>query len=126
MKMQPFSVLSSLLIVGLAGSSAVAACKDTNRLPLGQSIGRVSNVSIESNGFNRSYLISIPAQYKPRTPTGVIFSFHGGNRNAEDQLQLDQLTNPEFNTKHIVVYPQGIDVCETLFPITRFYVSLYR
>lgn len=124
MKMQPFSVLASLLI-GLASSSAAAACRDTTSLPLGQSIGRVSNVSIESNGFNRSYLISIPPQYKPHTPTGVIFSFHGGDRTAEDQLQLDQLTNPEFNTKHIVVYPQGIDVCEAFLLLLGFYtVSL--
>jgi poly(3-hydroxybutyrate) depolymerase len=102
MKMQPFSVLVSLLI-GLAGVNA--------SLPLRQSIGRVSNVSIESNGLNRSYLVSIPPLYKPYTPTGVIFSFHGGDRTATDQLQLDQLTNPEFNTRHIVVYPQGVNVC---------------
>ncbi|KAJ5669036.1 hypothetical protein N7462_010106 [Penicillium macrosclerotiorum] len=43
------------------------------------------------------------------TPTPVIFSYHGGVRTAEDELKLDQLTNPEFNDKAIVVYPQGIN-----------------
>ncbi|RFU28501.1 hypothetical protein B7463_g7842, partial [Scytalidium lignicola] len=78
-------------------------------LPKGQAIGTVSNVTITSSGIERSYLISIPPSYNAYLPTSIILSYHGGTRTAEDQLKLDQLTNPEFNTEHLVVYPQGIN-----------------
>jgi poly(3-hydroxybutyrate) depolymerase len=64
-----------------------------------------------SGGVQRSYLISIPPTYNPKIPAPIIFSYHGGVRTAEDQLQLDHLTDPEFNTVSLVIYPQGINVC---------------
>lgn len=79
-------------------------------LPKGQSLGAVSNVTVRSGGVERSYLISIPPSYNAAVLTPAILSYHGGNRDAEDQLKLDELTNPEFNTVSFVIYPQGIDV----------------
>lgn len=89
--------------------SAYAGCGKS--LPKGQSLGSVTNVSIASDGLQRSYLVSIPPKYNLFIPTPLILSYHGGNRDALSQLQLDQLTNPEFNTVSMVVYPQGIAVC---------------
>jgi poly(3-hydroxybutyrate) depolymerase len=80
-------------------------------LPKGQAVGTVSNVTVLSGGVQRSYLISIPPTYNPKIPAPIIFSYHGGVRTAEDQLQLDHLTDPEFNTVSLVIYPQGINVC---------------
>jgi hypothetical protein len=85
-----------------------AGCRKA--LPEGQAIGRVSLVTLSSCGQHREYLISVPPSYKPDIPTPAILSYHGGNRNASDQLQLDQLTDPEFNTVSFVIYPQGINV----------------
>ncbi|KAH8705840.1 hypothetical protein BGW36DRAFT_18591 [Talaromyces proteolyticus] len=101
--------VSIALFAGLLGLGATSSATPTssdvnNQLPPG-----VSNVTIISGGLNRSYLLFIPPLYKPDTPTGAILSYHGGNRTALDQLQLDELTNSEFNTDLIVVYPQGID-----------------
>lgn len=79
-------------------------------LPSGQTKGSTSNVTITSSGLERSYLIFIPLDYSSLAETPVIFSYHGGDRTAEDQLELDQLTSPEFNTNALVVYPQGINV----------------
>jgi poly(3-hydroxybutyrate) depolymerase len=79
-------------------------------LPSGQALGAVSNVTITSGGVQRSYLIFIPPGYNSFIPTPIIFSYHGGVRNASDQLELDQFTNPYFNTVSLVVYPQGINV----------------
>jgi poly(3-hydroxybutyrate) depolymerase len=87
---------------------AFAGCGKS--LPQGQAVGTVSNVAILSDGATRSYLISIPPKYNAYLPTPLILSYHGGVRTALDQLQLDQLTNPEFNTVSMVVYPQGINV----------------
>lgn len=89
---------------------ALAGCGKP--LPHGQAPGKVTNVSIASGGIkNRSYLVSIPPKYNSFLPTPLIISYHGGDRNASQQLDLDQLTNPEFNTRgSIVIYPQGIVV----------------
>lgn len=80
------------------------------RVPKGQTIGTVSNATILSGGVQRKYLIAIPTSYNAFVPTPIILSYHGGSRTAESQLQLDQLTNPEFNRFAFVVYPQGINV----------------
>jgi poly(3-hydroxybutyrate) depolymerase len=81
-------------------------------LPEGQFPGDVANVTIMSSGLQRNYLISIPPSYSADLPSPLIVSYHGGVRTAEDQLQLDQLTNVEFNDYSFVVYPQGISVSE--------------
>ncbi|KHN97303.1 uncharacterized protein MAM_04900 [Metarhizium album ARSEF 1941] len=77
-------------------------------LPQGRSAGDVSTIHITSGGRRRSFLLSIPSTYHPEIPASVILSYHGGGRHAEDQLKLDQLTNPEFNSAAFVIYPQGI------------------
>lgn len=100
-----------ILLLGV--TSVVATLCGDIQLPPGQFIGGIFNVSIRSDGIDRSFLISIPPEYHSHIPNPVIVSYHGGDRTAESQLQLDQLTNPEFNTRDIVVYPQGIDVKET-------------
>lgn len=79
-------------------------------LPHGQSLGKVSNVTIKSGGHHRSFLISVPPTYNSGTPSPAIISYHGGKRNAEDQLLLDGLTDTEVNSASFVIYPQGIDV----------------
>lgn len=83
-------------------------------VPSGQAVGQVSNVSITSGGYERSYLIYVAPTYNKFLPASVILSYHGGNRNATDQLELDLLTSPEFNTQSFVVYPQGIGVSKFL------------
>lgn len=78
-------------------------------LPSGQTKGGTFNVTISSIGLERSYLVFIPPGYSSHAETPVIFSYHGGDRTAEDQLELDELTSPEFNKHAFVVYPQGIN-----------------
>ncbi|KAJ5247226.1 hypothetical protein N7468_002209 [Penicillium chermesinum] len=90
--------------------AAFGAAEHTHTHPYIEGSGQVSNVSITSGGLQRSYLLAIPPIYHPDFPTPLIVSYHGGTQTAEDQLELDQLTNPEFNERVIVVYPQGIDV----------------
>jgi len=96
-----YAISRSLEIPPLAGCG--------KSLPQGQAVGKVSNVTIASGGLQRSYLISIPPTYNEYIPTPLILSFHGGSRTASSQLQLDELTSPEFNTVSMVVYPQGVD-----------------
>ncbi|KUJ13908.1 carbohydrate esterase family 1 protein [Mollisia scopiformis] len=101
-----FSVAECLATPRSNPLSAYAGCGKA--LPKGQSNGGVSNVTITSDGVERYYLVFVPPTYNPFIPTPLILSYHGGVRTALDQLQLDELTNPEFNTVSMVVYPQGI------------------
>jgi len=98
----PKALLSLSLLATLASSS----CKP---LPQGQSIGKTSNITIESSGISRSYLISIPPAYDCETLTPVILSFHGANRNALQQQRLSQMSNTEFNNFAIAIYPLGLN-----------------
>lgn len=90
------------------GNFPFAGCGKS--LPQGQSTGKIYNISITSSGLGRSYLVFIPPRYNAHVLAPLILSYHGGNRNASQQLELDELTSPEFNTDSMVVYPQGIDV----------------
>lgn len=72
--------------------------------------GDAAKVTIESSGVERSYLISIPQEYSPDVASPLILSFHGGDRTAKNQLDLDQLSSPDFNTVAIVVYSQDLHV----------------
>lgn len=92
----------------LVDDAAVSAC--TKPVPSDITIGQPKNISIISSNVKRSYLIVVPPLYTTQDLTPVIFSFHGGNRNASEQLELDQISYPEFNNFSITIYPQGIKV----------------
>ncbi|KAM3087054.1 hypothetical protein ACMFMG_001164 [Clarireedia jacksonii] len=90
-------------------SRALLSGACSKALPANTPIGQPQNISITSSNVLRSYLLVIPPLYTAQASTPVIFSFHGGNRNASEQLELDQLTSTFFNNNSIVVYPQGIN-----------------
>lgn len=56
---------------------------------------------------DRRYRVFLPSSYNENTATPVILSYHGANRQIEDQVALDGLTTPFFNLDYIVVYLQG-------------------
>jgi len=113
-------ILSFMLLINLAYASqrvplrhathsdTIANC--TKALPEGQGPGITSNITISSSGVTRWYLATFPSNYTSVSSVPVIFSFHGGDRNASDQLALSEMSDPEFNDFAIAVYPQGIDV----------------
>ncbi|KAE8446240.1 hypothetical protein EG329_012465 [Mollisiaceae sp. DMI_Dod_QoI] len=67
------------------------------------------NVTIQSSGIDRYYLLTLPSNFDASTPTPVILSFHGGGDNAIEQYKLSQMSNPDFNDFAIAIYPNGID-----------------
>lgn len=104
--MQPktFSLLS--LSTAALGAKAQSGCGAP--LPAGQTTGHMYQVTIPTDqDANRFALISIPPNYNINTKAQVILSFHGGDRTAQDQSQLDGLTNATINNDKIVVYPQA-------------------
>ncbi len=93
------------LLPRLTAGAASAGC---SRLAVQRQAG--VGVLLNQTLDNRRYLQFIPSTYSPSTPAPVILSYHGGSRTADDQLKLDQLTNPFFNDKYIIIYPYGINV----------------
>ncbi|KAL9623098.1 MAG: hypothetical protein Q9160_002612 [Pyrenula sp. 1 TL-2023] len=78
-------------------------------LPSNHSPGGISQTEkITSGGRSRDYLIHIPASYTPDTPVPLILSFHGRTKDAAEQEQLSQFSNPAYNPNAIAVYPQGV------------------
>lgn len=96
------------VVRSVANSREDPSC--TKAIPSDITIGQPQNISITSSDVHRSYLIVVPPLYTSQSLTPVIFSFHGGHRNASQQLALDQMTNPEFNNFAITIYPQGVKV----------------
>ncbi|KAJ5050753.1 uncharacterized protein L3040_002624 [Drepanopeziza brunnea f. sp. 'multigermtubi'] len=68
-----------------------------------------TKVSLTSSGDARYYLVTTPPKFDPKTPTPVIFSFHGKNKSAKDQYELTLLSDPYFNDYAIAVYPNGLE-----------------
>jgi hypothetical protein len=83
-----------------------ATCVTSNISPVP---GSSNTYSICVDGKSqRSYLLFIPKNYDAdKTDRSIIFSFHGGGRDAPLQKDLDRLTDSYFNEDAIVVYPQG-------------------
>ena len=69
-----------------------------------------SNITITSNKVERSFLLWVSPKYNTKNPAAVILSYHGGDKDANDQLKLDGFTKANANAAPIVVYPQGINV----------------
>lgn len=88
------------------GAKAQTGCGKS--LPSGQTPGHLYQVTIPTDqDANRFALISIPPNYNINNKAQAILSFHGGDRTARDQAQLDGLTNADINNDKIVVYPQA-------------------
>lgn len=109
--LQTVACLAGLLSAASASPCApktvVSGCGKA--LPDGQTKNSVTSVNITSNGLERNYLVFVPPTYNKDKPTQLILSYHGGTKTALQQLQLDDLTEPEFNTDSMVIYPQGIN-----------------
>ncbi|PVH70014.1 hypothetical protein DL98DRAFT_149140 [Cadophora sp. DSE1049] len=64
-----------------------------------------ANICITSSEYDRYYLPTHPPSLDPKAPTPVVFSFHGGNRIAEQQYHLSRMSDTYFDDFAIAVYP---------------------
>jgi len=63
--------------------------------------------AIQVDGAERSYLVHVPPQYAPDTPTPVVLAFHGGGANAGSMAAFSELSEKADQAGFIVVYPEG-------------------
>lgn len=106
----PFPLASWLLAIYPLVVAAQSGCGAQPPLQPGTSHSH----TIQSQGISRSYIVFLPSNYDVNTPTPLIVNYHGHSDTDGYQETLTQLDDPFFNPDHIVVYPQGVDVCRPL------------
>lgn len=100
-----------LTVLLMFSTSNIVTAQNTSSPGCSKSGGDSSSGTSTETIRDRSYLLSIPLDYSPDTPTPLILSFHGGGQTPEIQLDADQLTNENVNDKYIVIYPEAVNVC---------------
>jgi polyhydroxybutyrate depolymerase len=84
----------AILLVSLAGQATALKPGDSSR-------------SVVVDGHERTYLVHVPPQYDPDTPTPVVLAFHGGGANAGNMVVFSGLNEKADQAGFIVVYPEG-------------------
>ncbi len=69
---------------------------------------------IEVDGQTRSYVLHLPPQYKPKTPTPVVLVFHGAATNAHFITHFSGMNKKADEAGFIAVYPNGTGLANTL------------
>jgi poly(3-hydroxybutyrate) depolymerase len=101
-------------IIGVLSLSSIAIAQlqpepgCSKSLPLNITLGKSQNISIESGGLNRSYLLNVPESYDAKSALPLILSFHGRGKSAKSQEELSQFANATINPNAISVFPQGV------------------
>lgn len=103
--MKFLSVVLWPVATGAVAFASLGSCSTAD-----QSVKNPATISIQSDSQDRSFLVWTPPNYNSKTASPVIISYHGGTKTAQDQRELDGLTDAASDTASIVVYPQGIDV----------------
>lgn len=63
--------------------------------------------SLEVDEERRGYLVHVPPQYDPATPTPVVLAFHGGGGEADAMAAFSGLNEKADQAGFIVAYPDG-------------------
>lgn len=103
-------LLSALLAsVDMAWAAKSSGCGQN--LPKGINKGEAGKSNDLTFGTKdsstRRYLLHIPENYDVNTPAGLVWSFAGRGKDAEHQEKITKLSDKEFNSDYIVVYPQA-------------------
>lgn len=88
-------VALALALLGL-GAFAPAAAAATGKF------------SLKVGGEERTYLLYVPAGYRPETPAPLLLAFHGGFGNAEEMMKMTGFNPLAEREGYIVAYPNGV------------------
>jgi len=98
-----------LVGAALVLSACTAPLRQALGLPLDASVpGGTVDRQITSGGVVRHYLLHVPADYDARTPTPLIFNFHGYGSNSREEESLTGMSTKADQAGFIVVYPDGL------------------
>ncbi|MBK43134.1 MAG: hypothetical protein CMC83_04590 [Flavobacteriaceae bacterium] len=66
------------------------------------------NQNLLYDNIEREYVIYIPSSYDGLTPVPLIFSFHGGGGNIQENILINDLSELAESENFIAVYPQAL------------------
>lgn len=87
------------------GPQRVNTAKPAPRIGNGQQI----NVYTRSGGYNRRYILEMPAHYNPARPAPVIFGFDGWRDTPENFRRYSRLYETGARQQAIKVFPESIN-----------------
>ncbi len=85
-------------------STSIPACPTA---PAPDVIG-AHNLTLESSGVKRDYILYVPVSYDPTTPTALVMSFHGRTSNPFQQTVVSGWNLLAEQQGVIVAYPAGL------------------
>ncbi len=85
-----------------SGAPPPPTCQLDTPLP-----GPMSERTLSHDGVDRSYVLHVPPGYDHRTPTPVVFAFHGYSNSPALQEQWSQMSAKAAEAGFILVYPYG-------------------
>jgi polyhydroxybutyrate depolymerase len=102
--MRPIKLILSI-IGGLAGSVFILAAI----LTIAYLLSNHTNGHLISSGEKRSYLLYVPKNYDPATPTPLVIVIHGFAQWPANQARVSQWNALADEKGFIVVYPSGTE-----------------
>ncbi|KAK6535611.1 hypothetical protein TWF694_002066 [Orbilia ellipsospora] len=97
-------ILLSLLLKDVLAQTAGCGKNATKAV-----IGNIGAVNITSSKMTRSFYLNLPPDYDPNTPHAAVFGFHGSGVNGLLFEADTRLSDPQFATDKILVYPNGLN-----------------
>jgi poly(3-hydroxybutyrate) depolymerase len=103
-------LITALAVLGCAGQSTKQI---SIRRQVSSGCGTLAALNVGTRtiltleGLGRPYTVWLPPKYSSDRAWPLIVSLHGASRDSAWQADLDRLTDPYFNTDHILVYPQS-------------------
>jgi polyhydroxybutyrate depolymerase len=67
-----------------------------------------STWAVEVGGRERNFVVHVPRSYDPRTPTPLVFNFHGFTMNPKLEDWLTDMAAKADAARFVVVYPAGV------------------
>jgi polyhydroxybutyrate depolymerase len=65
-------------------------------------------LSVAVNGLERTYLVHVPAAYKPQIPLPLVIMFHGGGGTAKAAAWETEWTVKAEKERFLVVFPNAL------------------
>lgn len=95
----------------VGGGSSTTKSTDTNQAAESSGCGKDKPAqvpsSVDVSGTDRTFIVDVPPNYDPNTPTPILFAFHGMSLTAAQFRSFDKL-NSAFASTYLIVRPNAL------------------
>jgi len=101
-------LMGTILTVALTIGPALAAHAGKGCQDFTAGSGFFPGETIDSGGYERSYILYVPTTYKPNRPMPLVFNFHGLGSTGAGQFSYTEMSSLAEKFKFILVSPNGL------------------